>query len=174
VIIFIDETGFSFQIGTGTTWAPKGQTPELRRISKRRQVSTAIGLTMAGGVYKKHFDHAIHGEDTVAHLEHLGRLVRGPKIIIWDLFQAHRSQVVKTFLAEHHEIDVERLPSYAPEMNPEEGCHGNVKDGMKGATPETEIEIREQADRGFARLRRRPDLLLGFFHHAGLRIKRLT
>jgi transposase len=82
--------------------------------------------------------------------------------------------VVKAFLGEHPEIDVEWLPPYAPELNPEEGCHGNVKDRMKGATPETEAEIREQADRGFARLRRRPDLLLGFFHHAGLRIKRLT
>ena len=120
------------------------------------------------------FRHAIHGEDTVAHLEHLGRHVPGPKIIIWDHLQAHRSQVAKAFLAEHREIDVEWLPAYAPELNPEEGCHGNVKDGMKGATPETEREIREQANRGFARLRRRPDLLLGFFHHAGLRIKRLT
>jgi transposase len=174
VIIFIDETGFSFQIGTGTTWAPKGQTPQLRRISKRRQVSTAIGLTTSGRVYKKHFDHAIHGEDTVAHLEHLGRQIHGPKIIIWDRLQAHRSKATKAFLAEHPEIDVEWLPSYAPELNPEERCHGNVKDRMKGATPETEAEIRSQADRGFARLRRRPDLLLGFFHHAGLSIKRLT
>src|SRR4051812_23339082 len=103
VIVFIDETGFSFQIDTGTTWAPEGQTPELRRVSKRRQVSTAIGLTTSGRVCKKHFDHAIHGEDTVAHLEHLGRQVRGPKIIIWDRLQAHRSQVVKAFLSEHPE-----------------------------------------------------------------------
>ena len=174
MIIFIDETGFSFQIGTGTTWAPEGRTPELRRVSKRRQVSTAIGRTASGRVSKKPFDHAIHGEDTVAHLEHLSRQVRGPKILIGDRLQAHRSKVVKAFLGEHPEIDVEWLPSYAPELNPEEGCHGNVKDRMKGATPATEAEIRAQADRGFARLRRRPDLLLGFFRHAGLRIKRLT
>lgn len=141
-------------------------------VSKRRQVSTAIGLTASGRIYKRHFGHAIHGEDTVAHLEHLCHRVRGPKIVIWDWLQAHRSWVTKAYPAEHPEI--EWLPPYAPELNPEEGCHGNVKDRMKGATPETEAEIREQADRGFARLRRRPDLLPGFFHHAGLRIKRLT
>jgi transposase len=174
VIVFIDETGFSFLIDTGTTWAPRGRTPQLRRVSKRRQVSTAIGLTTSGGIYKKHFGHAIRGEDTVAHLDHLVRRLRRPMIIIWDRLQAHRSKVVKAFLGEHPEIDVEWLPPYAPELNPEEGCHGNVKDRMKGATPETEAEIRAQADRGFARLRRRPDLLLGFFHHAGLRIKGLT
>jgi transposase len=174
VIVFVDETGFSFQVEPGTTWAPKGQTPVLRRVSKRRQVSTAIGLTLSGRVYTKHFLHAIHGEDTVAHLEHLRRRIDGPMLIVWDRLKAHRSKVVKAFLAEHPEIDVEWLPPYAPELNPEESCHGNVKDRMKGGTPETEAEIRKQADRGFARLRRRPDLLLGFFHHAGLRVKRFT
>ena len=174
MIVFVDETGFSFQVEPGTTWAPRGRTPELRRVSKRRQVSTAIGLTLSGQVSKKHFSHAIHGEDTVAHLEQLQRRIDGPMIIIWDRLQAHRSQVVKAFLAEHPEFEIEWLPPYAPELNPEEDCHGNVKDRMKGATPETEVEIRKQADRGFARLRRRPDLLLGFFRHAGLRVKRFT
>jgi transposase len=174
VIVFVDETGFSFQVEPGTTWAPKGWTPVLKRVSQRRQVSTAIGLTTSGRVDKKHFDHAIHGEDTVAHWQHLRRQIEGPMIIVWDRLQAHRSGVVKAFLAEPPEIDVEWLPSYAPELNPEEDCHGNVKDRMKGVTPETETEIREQADRGFARLSRRPDLLLGFFHHAGLHLKRLT
>ncbi len=174
MIGFIDEAGFSFQPRAGPTWAPKGQTPVLRRVSQRRQVSTAIGLTASGRICKQQFDHAIHGEGTVAHSEHLGRQVRGPKIIIWDRLQAHRSAVVKAFLAEHPEIDVEWLPPYAPELNPEEGCHGNVKERMRNATPETESEIRAHADRGFARLRRRPDLLLSFFRHAGLRVKRLT
>lgn len=174
MIVFVDETGFSFQVEPGKTWAPKGRTPVLRRISKRRQVSTAIGLTTSGHVYKKHFDHAIHGEDTIAHLQHLRSQIGGPMVIVWDRLQAHRSKVVKAFLSEHPEIIVEWLPGYAPDLNPEEDCHGNVKDRMKGGTPETEAEIREQADRGFARIRQRPDLILGFFHHAGLRVKRLS
>jgi hypothetical protein len=33
--------------------------------------------------------------------------------------------------------------------------------------------MRQQADRGFARLRKRPDLLLNFFHLAGLKLKQL-
>jgi transposase len=174
VILFIDETGFSYQLGADTTWAPRGQTPVQKRVSKRRQVSTAIGLTTSGRIYKDHFDHAIHGEDMVKHLEHLRHRIDGPMIIVWDGLQVHRSGPVKSFLADHPEVSVERLPSYAPELNPEEECHGNVKQGMRNSAPETEAEIREQANRGFARLRRRPDLLLGFFRHAGLRVKRLT
>jgi DDE superfamily endonuclease len=111
VIVFIDETGFSFQSGAGPTWAPKGRTPELRRVSQRRQVSTAIGLTLSGRVSKRPFDPAIRGEDPVAHLRHLRRRIRGPMIIIWDRLQASRSGAVKAFLAQHPEIDVEWLPA---------------------------------------------------------------
>jgi hypothetical protein len=107
VIVFIDETGFSFRLGTAKTWAPKGHTPVLRRVSKRRQVSTAVGLTLSGRIYKRHFDHAIHGADTVELLEHLRRKIRGPMILIWDHLQAHRSTVVRGFLAGHPEIGVE-------------------------------------------------------------------
>jgi hypothetical protein len=79
---------------------------------------------------------------------------------------------VQDYLAAHPEIQVEWFPPYAPELNPEEFCHGNVKQQMRNATPDTVAKIRQQADRGFARLRKRPDLLLKFFHLAGLKLKR--
>jgi hypothetical protein len=81
---------------------------------------------------------------------------------------------VKSYLGEHPEITVEVLPSYAPDLNAEEGCHGAVKKRLLDATPENPQQLRSQANRGFARLRHRRDLILGFFHHAGYRVKRLT
>jgi transposase len=146
----------------------------LRRISKRRELSTAIALTLSGRIYKRHFDHAVHGADVVVFLRHLQRWVPGPLVVIWDGLQAHRSTEVKAYLADHPEILVEKLPGYAPDLNPEEGCHGAVKKGLLNATPEDTPQLRKQANRGFARLRHRPDLILGFFHHAGFRVKRLT
>ena len=68
---------------------------------------------------------------------------------------------------------VEPLPKYAPELNPEEYCHGNVKDRVANATPANKKAMRRDLDRGFARLRRRPDLLLGFVHEAGLPVRQL-
>jgi transposase len=146
----------------------------LRRISKRRTLSTAVALTLSGRIYKRHFDHAIHGADFVIFLRHLQRWLPGPLLVIWDRLQVHRSAEVKSYLGHHPEIMVEMLPSYAPDLNPEEGCHGDVKQHLLNATPEDTRQIRQQADRGFARLRHRPDLILGFFHHAGFRVKRLT
>ena len=171
--MFVDETGFSFRAKTGTTWAPRGRTPVLRRVSQRRALSTVSGLTLSGRISKRHFAPALCGEDMVITLRHFQRHVPGPLIIIWDRLNAHRATVVKESLGAHPEIEVHWLPPYAPDLNPEEGCHGNVKQHLRNALPCGVSDLRAGVDRGFARLRRRPDLILGFFRHAGLNVNQL-
>lgn len=174
VIVFYDETGFSFLAPLARTWALRGKPPVLRRIStERRALSTAIGLTLSGKIYKRHFDKAIDSDRVIIALEHIGRQIKGKWILIWDRGKIHRSDKVKAYLAHHPEIIVEWLPPYAPEINPEEYCHGNVKEHVKNATPEMREELRAMVDGGFARLRKRLDLILGFIHHAGLSVKQL-
>jgi DDE superfamily endonuclease len=92
--MFVDETGFSFRVRTGTTGAPVGQTPVLRRVSKRRALSTMIGLTLSGHIDKRHFEQAICGADMVLTLRHCQRYIPGRLIIIWDRLNAHRATVV--------------------------------------------------------------------------------
>jgi transposase len=173
-IVFFDETGFSFLAPLGRTWAPRGKRPVVRRVTRERRVlSTAIGLTLSGKIYKRHFDGSIDSDAVIETLQHVGRHLRGRWILVWDRSPTHTSKKTTAYLAEHSEIDVEWLPPYAPEINPEEYCHGNVKQNIKNALPSDKREMRRMVDRGFARLRRRPDLILGFFHHAGLSVKRL-
>jgi transposase len=171
--VLVDETGFSCRAKVATTWAPIGQTPILRRLSQRRELSTVIGLTLSGKIYKRHFEHPIGAEDILVLLRQLPRYIAGSMIIIWDRLSAHRATTVKEDVAAHPEIEVAWLPPYAPDLNPEEGCHGNVKPHLRNAIPESLTAIRAQVDRGFARLRRRPDLLLSFFRHAGLDVNQL-
>jgi transposase len=128
---------------------------------------------MSGKIYKCHFEGSIRSEQVIATIQHVQRHVRGRIIWIWDRSRTHQSKKTQAFLAAHPEIHVEELPAYAPEVNPEEYCHGNVKHHLKNARPTNKIEIRKMLDRGFARLRRRPDLLLSFFHAAGLSVQRL-
>ena len=172
--MFLDEFGFSFQEALATTWARIGHRPVLRRVTRdRRALSTAVALTLSGKIYKRHFTGSIKSAQLIETLQHLQRHVSGPLILIWDRARIHLSQTTRTYLADHPEIMVEELPAYAPELNPEEYCHGNVKHHLKNARPNTKTEIRLSLDRGFGRLRHRPDLLLSFFHAAGLSVKQL-
>jgi hypothetical protein len=94
-------------------------------------------------------------------------------IIIWDRLNAPRAVLVKEYIAAHPEIAVEWLPPDAPDVNPEEGCHGHVTQHLRHAAPTNTRELQAQVDRGFARIRHRPDLILGFFRHAGLHVNQL-
>lgn len=155
------------------TWAERGKPPILRRQSGRRELSTAVGLSLRGRIYQRHFRRPLDGSAIVVALEHIRRHVGGRLILIWDRAPIHRARIVADYLQAHPDIYEERLPPYAPELNPEEYCHGNVKERIRNSTPQSVAEIRMLVDRGFARLRRRPDLLLSFFHHAGLTVKQL-
>lgn len=172
--MFYDEFGFSFQERLSRTWAPRGKRPRVPRVTgDRRAVSTGVGMTLSGRIYKRHFDGSMKSEAVVVTLEHLRRYLPNGFLLVWDHAPIHTSKRTKAYLAEHPEIVLEPLPKYAPELNPEEYCHGNVKGRLKNATPSDKVALRRMLDRGFARLRRRPDLLLSFVRAAGLSVKQL-
>ena len=174
VIVFLDETGFSFQMRPTRTWAPRRQPPVLRCKSQRRQLSTIAALTLNGRIYKRHYRESIRAPQVVRMLRHLRSCLGRPILVVWDRSQTHRARLVKEYLATDRKIIVEWLPPYAPELNPEEYCHGNVKQQLRNTTPASVDEMQRQVDRSFNRLRKRPDLLLSFFRHARLGVKRLT
>lgn len=157
-----------------STWARRGKRPIFRRVTKeRRALSTAVALTLSGRIYKRHFEGSVNSQKLIEALDHLRRHISGKIILIWDRARIHRSQITKAYLQDHPEIMIEELPAYAPELNPEEYCHGNVKQSLKNARPANKEEVRSLLDRGFARLRQRPDLLLSFFHAASLSVRQL-
>jgi hypothetical protein len=80
---------------------------------------------------------------------------------------------MKKYLSGYPEIQIESLPAYAPEVNPEEFCHGNVKRSVKNEAFPSKQDIRKKLDRRFSALRKRPPVLLGCFHHAGLSLNQL-
>jgi hypothetical protein len=63
---------------------------------------------------------------------------------------------------------VERLPPYAPDLNPGGMCKGAAKRELLNATPESREDPLRQARRSFSRLGRRPKVLCAFFEHVGL------
>jgi len=172
--VFWGEFGFSFQEQLATTWVRRGKCPIFRTVTKeRRAVSIAVALTLSGKIYKKHFEGSVNSETLITALRHAQRQIPSKFILVWDRASIHTSKKTKAYLQHQPEILVEELPVYAPQLNPEEYCHGNVKQRLKNARPESKDEIRSMLERGFARLHRRPDLLIGFFHTTGLSVRQL-
>jgi hypothetical protein len=66
---------------------------------------------------------------------------------------------------------VERLPAYAPELNPVEGLWSSLKAvELANLTMPTLGEVIDQAYRGIDRVRCTPHLAYSFLRHAGLSV----
>jgi len=174
-VAFLDETGHTFQARVETTWAPTGQPLVLRRLSQRREVSSLAALVAPldgpARLYARHFRGSIQHAQVIAALRHFRRRLGRPLVIVWDRLPAHRAQPVQAFLAAHAaDYQLEWLPSYAPELNPEELCNGAVKGALRNAQPGSVAELHRQARREFRRLARRTAELERFFQHAGLSV----
>jgi len=129
-IVFEDEFGLSYLEPVSFTWAPRGQTPQLKRIGKyRRETSTLVGLTISSNIFNRHFDDSVNAEKLIAGLEHFRRHIPKPMILIWDRSPVHRAKIVTVYLEKHPDIHREYLPGYAPELNPEEYCTGMSNTG---------------------------------------------
>jgi transposase len=90
--------------------------------------------------------------------------------LIWDGLPSHRSRRMQAYLrAQRRWLVVERLPGYAPDLNPVEGLWGNVKGAeLANLCVDTIEETAHAAHAGIQRVRSETDLAFAFLRHCGL------
>lgn len=120
--------------------------------------------------YFRLFPGPIRAPEVVLFLQHLLRHLPGRLLIVWDRLPAHRSRIVKQFLADQKgRIEMEYLPAYAPELNPVEYIWGYWKQHeLPNVCPKSYWELGEGARRTLRRMRRRPRLITACWKQASL------
>jgi transposase len=104
-------------------------------------------------------------------LAELRRFLGGEKAaLLWDGLPAHRSRAMQAWLnTQRHRLVVERLPAYAPELNPVEGLWANLKDLELANRPTTTLaEVADATEHGIQRVCKHDSLVVGFLAHTGL------
>jgi transposase len=143
----------------------------LRRLSKRREVSSIVAITPDGRLYARHFRTSISSHRVILALRYVRRKVGTPLLVVWDRLNAHRSRATMDFVSAHaQDYAVAYLPAYAPELNPEEQCNAVVKRAMANALPGSVADLHRLARREFCRLQGQPEMIVSFFRHAGLSV----
>jgi transposase len=101
----------------------------LRVKLTRDHISAIGGITPEGRIFMQMQDHSYKGPDVVRFLQLLLREIPGKILVIWDGASIHKSLVIKDFLKKGgaKRIQIERLPAYAPELNPQEGVWNLLK-----------------------------------------------
>ena len=91
-------------------------------------------------------------------------------VLIWDGLSAHWSTRMRAWLDSQRDwLTVERLPAYAPELNPVEYLWANLKDVELANLPTTTLaEVAGATEQGIQRVCKSDTLVVGFLAHTGL------
>ena len=174
--MFWDESGVSLLPVTRRTWAPRGVTPVLHHHFNWKRASMAAGLCYGsrGGGAALAFHHQADAYNTDTLVQALGELRRflgGQKAtLLWDGLPAHRSKAMAAWLGrQRHWLVVERLPGYAPDLNPVEALWSNLKGvELANLAGDTLNDVITAAERGIQRIRDTHHRAYSFLRHCGL------
>ena len=127
-IFFGDEAGIRSDYHSGTTWAPIGKTPVVRTTGQR------VGCNMISAISGRgqmRFMITRGRVTSPVFIEFLKRLLHGvkrPVFLIVDGHPTHRSKMTKEFVASTNgKLRLFLLPSYSPDLNPDELVWNHVK-----------------------------------------------
>jgi transposase len=138
-----DEMGLRSDHSAGRSFSPKGQTPVITGTGQRFRCNMISAITNQGNlsfmVFRESFTVPVF-------LRFLRRLIRQSDrkvYLIVDGHPVHRAKLVQAWLEKHSSrISMYRLPSYSPELNPDEMLNQDVKSNALGRQrPATVVEL---------------------------------
>jgi transposase len=171
IVVWGDETGLRADDVRGRSYAPRGRTPVVRVCQTRIKLSLITAVTNKGALRWMIVDGAVNGPTFIRFLQRLIRDARGKVFLIVDRLKAHRAWLVRDWLEAHRsEIELHYLPSYSPELNPDEGVNADLKQALPRREPaRSKEQLRRAADRHMRSLSRRPQRIRAIFRHPQFR-----
>ena len=161
-----DQTGVNNQPNAPRGYAPRGETPTVSQRSKRFGFSVMSAVTNRGSARWMVYKGALHAALLIKFMERLVRQMKKRKVyLILDNLRVHHSAPVKAWLEEHgDQIAVHHLPSYSPELNPDERLNRSLKSKL-GQLPAAKDErnLHRQTLGQLRSCHRQPDLIRTFF-----------
>jgi len=162
-----DETGVQTGANRVRGFAPKGETPVIRMVAKKSHVSMISAITNQGKVRFMMYRDAMNSELLIKFMARLIKDAARKVFLILDNLRVHHGKRVIRWLEKNKKkIEVFYLPSYSPELNPDEYLNGNLKNKVYSGVPSRNHEDLEKKTRSFMRtLVKRPAHVRSYFRH---------
>jgi transposase len=164
-IFWGDEATLKAEDVRGRGYSPRGKTPVVKRTKKRENIGMVSAITNQGKVLWKLYEGSVNGERFVEFLKQLIKYRRKKAFLIIDKARPHTGKVLKEWLAANsHRIEIFYLPSYSPDLNPDEHLNADVKYGVGSKHPKrNKAELRKATEEHMQLLDRSPDRIMRYF-----------
>jgi len=166
-----DETGLRSDCQHGRGYALKGHTPTIRLNVNREAINMISALTNQGKVRFRLFEGSMNADILIDFMMRLLQDAHRKVYLILDNLKVHHAKPVKDWLAVHAKmIQVFYLPSYSPELNPDEYLNCDLKAGVHSGLPaRNKQQLKHKAIAHMKRLQRKPQRVQSYFQHAKIR-----
>jgi hypothetical protein len=136
-LVLIDESGLFLNPLVRRSWAVRGRTPVVGGDGGHRTKVSVIGAVSVSpaahrlGLYFATLpDGYFTAESVTDFLRGLLRHLRGKVVVVWDGGGNHKGPAIRAFLRRNRRLTLERLPAYAPDLNPVEAVWSWLKYGQ--------------------------------------------
>jgi len=166
IIYFQDESGISLTAVLGKTWAPKGKTPVVKTTGKRGGICVTSAISPAGKMVFRIEKKRVNAD---AHIEFLKKIIKQHPsrkiIVIEDRAPPHTAKKVENFVDENKKkFAIYYLPSYSPELNPDEHVWEYLKAyQLKSHQAQTTEELKRLVKRKMQSIQRKKGVVHSFF-----------
>ena len=164
-IYFADEAGVRSDYHSGTTWGIRGQTPVVSSTGARFGLNVISVVNRQGKLRFMVFNGRLNGDLFIQFLRRLLYGASHPVFLIVDGHPAHRSATVRKFVASTEgKLRLFYLPTYSPELNPDEQVWNHLKNHTVGKQCINSLKQLTKAVYSHLRsMQRKPALIRSFF-----------
>ncbi len=162
-----DETGLCNDSYHGRSYAPRGETPAIRIHPRCERVNLISTVTNQGKVRFMVYDSTMNSQTLIKFMKRLTKDSEKKVFLILDNLRVHHSNIVKEWLEEHKkQIEVFFLPSYSPELNPDEYLNCDLKVGVHSGVPaRTKGQLKRKTISHLRKLQKLPSRVRKYFKH---------
>jgi len=166
MLYFQDESSVSLVPVLGTTWAKKGETPKVKVTGSRGSICLSSAISPAGRMVFRIEKKTVNSKTFVDFLKQIMKNHRWRKIIVvTDNYPAHDSAYVNNFIEQNkNKIAVYYLPTYSPDLNPDEDVWNYLKNvKLKAHQARNKAEFKPLVLSKMHSIQRKPSLIKSFF-----------
>ena len=171
-IFWGDEVGIQNQCNYQVGYAPKGQTPVARiSPSHKIRINMVSAITNQGKLRFMTYEGKMNQQLFIVFLK---RLIKSSSkkvfLIVDNLSVHHGKQILEPWLEKHkNEIEVFYLPSYSPELNPDEYFNGTLKRRMERHGDSTNLKnFKENVHKTAVEIQRNKKLIADLYNEKSI------
>jgi transposase len=162
-----DETGIQTGANVEKGYSPKGKTPVVRQTGLKHRINMVSAITNQGKVRFMFYKETMNSKRLIIFMKRLVKDAGRKVYLILDNLKVHHSGAVTDWLEKHKDkIEVFYLPSYSPELNPDEYLNNSLKGRVhSGERAQNAKQLESKARKHMRHLQNNRTKVKKFFEH---------